>query len=69
MFKSFANHPRGTGGNSTQTRALPFIVISVITNDGDRDNSKGSSMDTDNNRDSTGMRNNMVQGGVADGIP
>ena len=44
-------------------------AICVTSNDGGRDSGKGSSMDTDNNMDSTGTCNNMVQDGVADGIP
>jgi hypothetical protein len=62
---------------------LPSVpILTSDDGDGDKDNGKGTdkggsnhnnhrnSMDMDNNNmDSTGMCNNMVQDGVADGIP
>jgi hypothetical protein len=58
--------------NSVVTRlslqGLPVVIL-VTSNNGDRDSKEGSNRERDNNRGSTGMCNNMVQDGVADGIP
>ena len=67
--------------NSTQSIVFPLFVLCVTSKDDDRDGGEGSSMGTgnndndnnnmgmDNNMGRTGTRSNVVQAGVADGIP